>query len=593
MGYKAYAFASIVVAGCSVGAPPGFSNGEHWVFPLVGPLEDGLLVTPVSVRGHGPYLFAIDPDANITAIDQQVVQEAGLIVGTGPHRIDETETGQIRFYAELVDLKVANLTIDRRNTMVFRNGLYDTEGRHLNGILGRDVISDSLVFGFDRDQGIATLTTVKAFHPPPEAIAVNYEVVSSRSSEFIASRAAVGAERNAGGSLPNGEDLQPVVRTAADASRIDRNNFERAHASSRPPDAGDLTPVPRRLARAQIGDATFSMHLDLGAAASQLPEATWRKAKLAAVDLKLRLVDEAASTRDVDKVGIAPAVMLGAAKAEQVTFVPFADKRWGTEGVDGTLGLNFFRPYAVYVSWDRGTYYLKPRADAAATLVARLGRWGADLPQCPHPGCISADLISSATSVVLHVTRDPEAAGHALEVFFSVRLPTGTPGTPLVIELPKTADQLTTGVPAEYAGAAFTVQDVAPVSRSCAGDGGCILQLGSVASEPPGPTAPAGHAPPAKTVPVDQLHRLTGEPAIAPGEDLLQVAGGKPPGIAIVRVCLTIDGKVDSTKLVKSSGVAAYDAQVQATIQATWTFDPVEIDGERGPVCTQATFMTR
>jgi len=67
--------------------------------------------------------------------------------GTGPHPIDETERGQTRFYAEVLDLKIANLTLDRRNAMVFPNGLYDTEGRHLSGILGRDVIADSLVFG--------------------------------------------------------------------------------------------------------------------------------------------------------------------------------------------------------------------------------------------------------------------------------------------------------------------------------------------------------------------------------------------------------------------------------------------------------------
>ena len=36
----------LVLAGCSVGAPSGFSGGDHWTFPLVGPLEDGLLITP-------------------------------------------------------------------------------------------------------------------------------------------------------------------------------------------------------------------------------------------------------------------------------------------------------------------------------------------------------------------------------------------------------------------------------------------------------------------------------------------------------------------------------------------------------------------
>jgi hypothetical protein len=60
---KAFASGVLVAAGCTVGAPPGFSAGENWTFPLVGPLENGLLITPATVKGHGPYLFAIDPDA--------------------------------------------------------------------------------------------------------------------------------------------------------------------------------------------------------------------------------------------------------------------------------------------------------------------------------------------------------------------------------------------------------------------------------------------------------------------------------------------------------------------------------------------------
>ena len=83
----------LLAAGCTVGAPPGFSSGERWTFPLVGPLEDGLLLTPATVHGHGPYLFAIDPDANVSEIDKQVVEDAGLRIGVGPHRIDETHTG--------------------------------------------------------------------------------------------------------------------------------------------------------------------------------------------------------------------------------------------------------------------------------------------------------------------------------------------------------------------------------------------------------------------------------------------------------------------------------------------------------------------
>src|SRR6185295_15132598 len=76
--------------------PTGATHAEHWTFPLVGPLEDDLLITAVKVRGHGPYLFAIDPDANLTVIDEEVVEDAGLSSSAGPDRVDENGARQAR-----------------------------------------------------------------------------------------------------------------------------------------------------------------------------------------------------------------------------------------------------------------------------------------------------------------------------------------------------------------------------------------------------------------------------------------------------------------------------------------------------------------
>src|SRR4029079_16280601 len=79
-------------------------------------------------------------------------------------------------------------------------GFYAPEARHISGILGRDVIADSLVFGFDRDQGVATLSTTKAFTPPPDAIAISYKEMSG-GSDTVAGAAGGGAlvARGAGG----------------------------------------------------------------------------------------------------------------------------------------------------------------------------------------------------------------------------------------------------------------------------------------------------------------------------------------------------------------------------------------------------------
>src|SRR4051812_38938691 len=103
----------IAVTGCTVGTPTGFSTGDHWTFPLVGPLEDGLLIVPVTVRGQGPYLFAIDPDANVTAIDTQVFEEAQLRGGIGPRRIDETDSGQTGMYERGAGVRQAATAHDR------------------------------------------------------------------------------------------------------------------------------------------------------------------------------------------------------------------------------------------------------------------------------------------------------------------------------------------------------------------------------------------------------------------------------------------------------------------------------------------------
>ncbi len=584
MQCKARVLALMAVTGCTVGAPPGFSNGDHWVVPLVGPLENGLLVVPASVNGHGPYLFTFDPDASITAIDKQVVEEADLRTFSGPRVADETDTGQVRFYAELFDLKIGNLNIARRDVMIFPVGFYDTEGRHLNGIIGRDVLADSLVFGFDRDQGIVTLSTIKSFRAPPEATAIPYQLVVSQSNAVASHTVPAG-----GGAVPSGIN---TGRPSPPASSLTSNSTGGQSGSDLP----EVVPIDRRVATAQIGDAKLAMHLDLGAVASQLSESSWGAANLNPADLKLRLVDEAVTVRNFTKAGIAPTVMLGPATTNHVTFAPYIEKRFGKRRVDGTLGLDFFRDYAVYANWDAKAYYLKPRGDAAVTTTARLGRWGADLPACPHPGCVTAELTATGAEVTLSVVRDAQAANHALEVLLGVTLATGERAASIVVELPSGTDKVTGGLSASYAGAKLTVLDVAPFGRPCVAGGGCMVSVGAEDGAPeaaPGPAAapaPEGPPPP-KTVLITKLHRLTGDAVIPPGDDVQKVAAGAAISVAIVRVCLTAEGKVDAAKVVKSSGVPAYDAQLLRTIQDTWTFDPAETDGKPAPVCTQVTFV--
>ncbi len=454
------ALTAIWAAGCSAAAPSGFSKGDRWTFPLVGPLEDGPLITVGTVGGKGPYLFLIDPDANVTVIDKQIADDAGLAVGQGPARVDETGSEQARGYVELVGLTLGDLVIDKRQVMLVPSDFYNTEGRRVNGVIGHDVLAEQLVFGFDRDQGIAMLSTAKTFAPPPDAIAVKFQPVQVDPAGMPAS--------TGGGMTAESSNIDEAsrigVKTRSSETRL------------------DVTPLPRRVAAAQIGDVTVAMHLDVGGPTSQLRETLWGKVKLTPADAKLRLVDEVATVRQVTKVGVADRVALGGAKASHVRMAPYIDKRFAIGKVDGALGLDFFQGYVVHASWSTGTFYLKPRGDAAATVTARMGRWGAAVPACAHPGCVTASLATTPGGVRLDIVRDPEAAHHALEVRIGVTPAPGKSAPALVVELPANVDKISGGVSEAYDGAKVMVLDVSPFTRPCVGDTGCVFQFASASA---------------------------------------------------------------------------------------------------------------
>ena len=534
-----------------MGPPQGFSTGDRWTFPLVDPLEDDVLVTPVTIDGYGPYLFALDPDAPISAVDTQVVNDAQLRTGKGPRQIDEAGAQQDRVYTELIGVKIGTLTIARRPAMVVPIGLYDTNGRHIAGVIGRDVLDESLVFGFNRDQGIAMIATEKAFRPPEHAVDFTYKTVSSRMPDL------------------------------------------------------ELRPVPRRLARAQVNDELYSMHLDLGARVSQLRASHWASAGLTAAPAKLTVVDEVATPRAITEVGTAKVVVLAAATRDGTAFLPYEDQRWETEGVDGTLGLDFFAPFSVWMSWEHTTCYLTARGDAAATATARLARWGTAVPVCAHPGCVTATVSPAADSagVAVTVARDPSAARHALQV---VLAPMPAPGKPtpgwIVANLTADANEASQPLGPEYAGATFQVLDVSPFPRACPGGAaGCVALFADAATMVPAQASGADPAPaPAAAPPAPQpptvasgkLRRRTGDLVIAPGDAARQAiaAAGTPLAVAVVKVCVAADGNVESDKLVKTSNVAAYDQQLLDDIKAHWTFEPVVINGSPATVCSSFTF---
>lgn len=187
--------------------------------PLVGPLENGTLVVPALVDGKGPYLFMVDPDANVSSVDQDVVKEAGLRTGQedgGSHILDADDTEHEAFYAEVLQWQLGTLAVAKKPAFVAKAHTYDREGRRIHGVIGRDIIADSLVFQFDRDQGLVTLTTTKSFKAPAGATPLKYSTLNST--------------------------IQNV----------------------------DVVPMPRRLVEASIDGKHTTMHVALGEVASSL-----------------------------------------------------------------------------------------------------------------------------------------------------------------------------------------------------------------------------------------------------------------------------------------------------------------------------------
>lgn len=427
------ALIAFILAGCTSGAPPGFAGGrgDRWTVPLIGPLEDGLLLVPVTIDGKGPFVFAIDPDANITAVDEQIVKDGGFVTRQGPHLLDETDTSQIRFYVELSGLELGNLIVQRQTAMMVRRGTFDREGRRIMGVLGRDVLADSLVFGFDRDHGLAELVIVKSWKAPPGAVRIPFELVP--------------------GNIPN------IA----------------------------VQPVPRRLATARVGDASVSMHLDFGAPLSTLRPSLWDKAKLTTDVIRGGQIDEVGVPHVIEKVGKGAPATLGPITTDKVLFAPYEDKRWRDAVVDGTLALDFFRGHDVWLHWDDKAIYVVPRAPQP--LATRIARWDSGaLGRCPHDGCVAVKLIdpmagkelapgATHPGVVLSVTRDEPAGGMDLEVTLE---PVNHPELPrLVVNMSPNGDRVMDHLKAEWVGVTLQVVDASPYPRECRGATGCIDQI--------------------------------------------------------------------------------------------------------------------
>jgi hypothetical protein len=536
-------FAACVVAllgSCSIGAPPGFSEGDQWVIPLIGPVEDGLLLVPALVNDKGPFVFALDPDAHVSIIDEDVLAATGAHTGEGPRMLDENDTQQVRFYAEILSWQIGTLTVKGpKPAQIVGKGTFDADGRRIHGVLGRDIIADSLVLEFDRDTGVMTLMTQKAFKAPAGAATFTYSKLHNT--------------------------IQNI----------------------------ETPPLPRRLVDATVGGVRYALHVDLGATTSQLRPRAWSRAKLVPSAVQIATVDEAGMLRSVKEKAIASSVTVGSITTKDVPFVPYGDKRWPDQDIEGSLGLGFFKPYVVTVNWDKDRFYLQPRKNTAAQIVARLGRWQSKtLTSCPNVGCIKASLIDPLADkppdqmpaqhpgLVASFARDPSSLKLDLEVLVAVTPAAGKPALKwLVVNLPAGVDRAMTHVPADYIGATLTVLDASPFPRSCPAEGGCVDLV----------AAPTRIDPTATQV-VPDLKRISGDDPM-PSTEVGKIIGvsTKMTVTSTVKICVDGTGHVESIEIQKPSGLPAWDIDV-ATTAKRWLFEPYLVAGKPTKACVVKSY---
>jgi hypothetical protein len=171
----------LATTGCAVGAPPGFGKGESWSFPLVAPLEDDLLLVPVRVEGvPEPLLFMIDPDAATSSIDSALQQQLKPYTRQVPHEVTERDQRVPVFMAEIKKIRMGELEVENIRMRIHKAGTFWAGGRLVRGIIGRDILADSIIFFADRDRGIGILATQGSLSPPPQATEIHYRAYFHR-----------------------------------------------------------------------------------------------------------------------------------------------------------------------------------------------------------------------------------------------------------------------------------------------------------------------------------------------------------------------------------------------------------------------------
>jgi hypothetical protein len=339
--------ATISATSCVVGAPPGFSDGDEWTAPLIAPLENDIYLVPVSINGKGPFVFMVDPDSPTSAIEASLQAGLKLYASRQATQAQTEEDHLVRIVlAEIRELELGTLTVRNMKARVFDDATFWAGGRRVRGLLGRDVISDSLIYSFDRDQGIMRIATQGNLKVP---------------------------------------EGTPSLK------------FTQSYSQHR-----------RYLGKAKINQShNVTMHLDLGARTSMLWPALLKKYKLPQLPVDAEVVDEYGIRRQISSGNMAGLVQANDVEVDSVLMLPYGDKRLEPEDLDGILGQNFWSKFNVTVNWHKKRFWMQPRSKVTAFTQQRLDRWGA-LNDCEQPACVRLERAqSTAPAPVTPAGPDP------------------------------------------------------------------------------------------------------------------------------------------------------------------------------------------
>ena len=86
--------------------------------------------------------------------------------------------------------------------------------------------------------------------------------------------------------------------------------------------------------------------------------------------------------------------------------------------------------------------------------------------------------------------------------------------------------------------------------------------------------------------------RIKGSIMIVPddAEKIAMIEHGVARVIHSSKLCIDANGAIGSVKLLRSSGLAAYDAKIHGQIR-TWQYAPFMINCKPQPVCTSVTII--